>query len=96
MGGEAEFIRQRRKAARLAVSADTVTMAGDSTREVGTGSNWGPTHQKELDFLKNKHDAKQYIAYSENVLLPQEVTHAVCEGAATKHKKQLADQLARS
>ncbi|CAK0809178.1 unnamed protein product [Prorocentrum cordatum] len=91
--GEAEFIRQRRKAARLAVS-DTV--AGDSTREVGPGSNWGATHQKELDFLKNKHNTKRCIAYSENVLLPQEVTHAVCEDAAAKHKKQLADQLARS
>ena len=95
MGGESEFIRQRRKAARLVVS-DTVTVAGDSTREVRPGSNWGATHQKELDFLKNKRDTKQHIAYSENVLLPQEVTHAVCEGAATKHKKQLSDQLARS
>ena len=91
MGGEAEFIRQRRKAARLAV-----TVAGDSTREVGAGSNWGATHQKELEFLKNKRDAKRCIAYSENVLLPQEVTHAVCESAAAKHKKQLSDQLARS
>ncbi|CAK0824599.1 unnamed protein product [Prorocentrum cordatum] len=91
--GEAEFIRQRRKAARLAVS-DTV--AGDSTREVGPGSNRGATHQKELDFLKNKQKTKRCIAYSENVLLPQEVTHAVCEDAAAKHKKQLADQLARS
>eukprot|EP00959_Pyramimonas_sp_CCMP1952_P068258 1424523-Pyramimonas_sp.AAC.1 len=35
--GEAEFIRQRRKATRLAVS-DTV--AGDASREVGPGSNW--------------------------------------------------------
>ena len=92
-GGEAEFIRQRRKAARLAVS-DTV--AGDSTREVGPGSNWSATHQKELAFLKNKQDAKRCIACSENVLLPHEVTHAVREGAAARHKKQLADQLARS
>ncbi|CAK0800330.1 unnamed protein product [Prorocentrum cordatum] len=91
--GEAEFIRQRRKAARLAVS-DTV--AGDSTGEVGPGSNWGATHRKELDFLKNKQNTKRCIAYSENVLLPQEVAHAVCEDAAAKHKKQLADQLARS
>ena len=94
MGGEAEFIRQRRTASRLAVSADTV--ADDSTREVGPGSNWGATHQKELDFLKNKRDTKGFIAYTENVLLPQEVTHAVSESAAAKHKKQLSDQLARA
>ena len=93
MGGEAEFIRQRRKAAGLAVSN---TVADDSTQEVGPGSNWGATHQKELDFLNNKRNEKRFNAYSENVLLPHEVTHAVGQGAAAKRKKQLADQLARS
>ena len=71
-------------------------MADDSTREVGPGSNWGATHQKELDFLNNKRNEKRFNAYSENVLLPHEVTHAVGQGAAAKRKKQLADQLARS
>ncbi|CAK0857298.1 unnamed protein product [Prorocentrum cordatum] len=85
MGGEAEFIRQRRKAARL---------ADDSIREVWPGSNWRATRQEELDFLKNRCDAKRFIAYSANVLPPQEVAHAVCEGAAARHKEQLPDQLA--
>eukprot|EP00959_Pyramimonas_sp_CCMP1952_P356698 7469637-Pyramimonas_sp.AAC.1 len=67
MGGEAEFIRQRRKAARL---------ADDSIREVWPGSNWRATRQEELDFLKNRCDAKRFIAYSANVLPPQEVAHA--------------------
>lgn len=88
MDNEAEFIRQRRMAA--------ARLADSATEEVGPGSNWGDTHQKELEFLKNKHDIKRAIAYTENTLLPQEVTHAVCEGAAARQKKQLSDQLARS
>ena len=90
-GGEAAFIRQRRKAAGLAVA-----VADDSTHEVGPGLNWGATHQKELDFLNHKRNDKRFNAYSENVLLPHEVTHAVGQCAAAKRKKQLADQLARS
>ena len=94
IGSEVDFIRQRRKAAKLAASA---TSAADSAgQDIRPGSNWGESHAKELAFLNKKEESKRFLALRENALLPQEVTHAVREGTAAKFKKQLADQLART
>ena len=45
--------------------------------------------------MRNKLNDRAVDAFAENNLLPHEVTPQVREGAATKHRKRVADQLAR-
>jgi hypothetical protein len=93
------FLAKRRAAAKgaasAAISAESAWASAESAGAVAPGANWGDGHDKELLFLRKKLDDKVIDAFTENSLLPREVTPQVRAGAAAKFRQRVTDQQAR-
>ena len=94
---EQAFLRRRRKSVGAPhESLSSVLGAIDEVADVAAASAWSERHERELEFARDKEDARRAQAHAEGVLLPgerQEHTHVIARDTAEKRRQNFAERI---